>query len=303
MAFLRDDAQMTQSNLATVRQFQADHVVIRGRTLGFDEILNDAFFSPAKIAELGEAFKRNKPFPHLVIDGLFSPALLECIYEEFDLVKKDELQVYNNMNEKKLATRPFTRLWNASELYFNTINSGRFIDFLQQITGIAGLITDPGLDGGGLHSIPTGGKFALHTDFNQHTVTKLENRLIFITYLNKDWLPSYGGALELWNIEEEKCEAEVFPVFGRSILFHESKRSLHGHPKPVEAPNGRPRRSACTAYYTNGRDDGENTSFHTTVVYKPRNASRREKIMTAVKYTVPPIVVDGFQKLKAWWRK
>ena len=134
---------MTQSNLATVRQFRADHVVIGGRTLGFDEILNDAFFSPAKIAELGETFRKNKPFPPLVIDRLFSPALLECIYEEFDLVKKDELQVYNNMNEKKLATRPFTRLWNTSELYFNTIHSGRFIDFLQQITGIAGLITDP----------------------------------------------------------------------------------------------------------------------------------------------------------------
>jgi hypothetical protein len=211
-----DDSQLTQSNLATVRQFQADHVVIGGRTLG--EILNDAFFSPAKIAELGETFRKNKPFPHLVIDGLFSPALLECIYVEFDLVKKDELQVYNNMNEKKLATRLFTRLLNASELYFNTIHSGGFIEFIQQITGIAGLITDPGLDGGGLHSIPTGGKFALHTDFNQHTVTKIENRLIFSTYLNKDWLPSYGGALELWNIEEEKCEAEVFPVFGRSIL-------------------------------------------------------------------------------------
>ena len=42
-----------------------------------------------------------------------------------------------------------------------------------------------------------GGKFALRTDFTQHTMTKLENRLIFITYLNKDWLPSYGGALEL----------------------------------------------------------------------------------------------------------
>jgi hypothetical protein len=125
MAFLRDDAQMTQSNLA-----QTDHVVIGGRTLGFDEILNDAFFSPAKIAELGETFRKNKPFPHLVIDGLFSP--------EFDLVRKDELQVYNNMNEKKLATRPFTRLRNASELYFNTIHSGRFSDFLQQITGIAG---------------------------------------------------------------------------------------------------------------------------------------------------------------------
>lgn len=298
-----DDSQMTQSNLASVSQFQPDHVVIGGRTLGFDEILNDAFFTPAKIAELREAFVNNRPFPHLILDGLFAPALLEAMYDEFDLLKKDQLQVYNNMNEKKLATRPFARLGNASELYFNTIHSGRFIALLQQITGIGGLITDPGLDGGGLHSIPTGGKFALHTDYTQHATTKLENRLIFITYLNKDWLPSYGGALELWNIEEEKCEAEVFPVFGRSILFHESKRSLHGHPKPVEAPNGRPRRSACTAYYTNGRDDGEDTTFHTTVVYNPRNAARREKIMTAIKYTVPPFVVDGYQKLKMWWRK
>ncbi len=251
-------------------------MVIGGRTLGFDEILNDASFTPAKIAELREAFVNNRPFPHLILDGLFAPALLEAMYDEFDLLKKDQLQVYNNMNEKKLATRPFARLGNAAELYFNTIHSGRFIALLQQITGIGGLITDPGLDGGGLHSIPTGGKFALHTDYTQHATTKLENRLIFITYLNKDWLPSYGGALELWNVEEEKCEAEVFPVFGRSILFYEFEEKSA---RASKAGRGAERAAAALRLHGllhkwAGRRGGHDLSHHSGVQSAQRRAAR-----------------------------
>jgi Rps23 Pro-64 3,4-dihydroxylase Tpa1-like proline 4-hydroxylase len=294
---------MLQSNLATASQFQQDHVVIGGRVLEFESILNEAFFVPSKIAELSETFKNNEPFPHLVFEGLFSPVLLELMYEDFNHLKKDELRVYNNMNEKKMGTLPFTRLGHASELYFQTVHSAPFINFLEQITGIEGLIIDPGLSNGGLHAIPTGGKFAMHVDFNQHEITKLDNRLVFITYLNKDWLPAYGGALELWSQEEEKCAVEVHPVFGRSALFAHSSRSLHGHPTPVDAPNGRPRRSAATYYYSNGRSDGESTSFHTTIILKRRRASERERIATSIKYMTPPIVVDGIQKLKAYWRK
>ena len=300
---MMDGTHMMQSNLAPAPQFQPDHVVIGGRTLGFDEILNEKLLTPSKIAELSEAFKYNKPFPYLVFDGLFSPVLLELMYEDFDRLKKDDLRVFNTMNEKKLSTQPFTCLGHASELYFNTIHSPIFINFLTEITGIEGLITDPGLSRGGLHHIPTGGKFAMHIDFNRHTDTKLDNRLVFITYLNKDWLPSYGGALELWNMEDEKCETEVQPVFGRSVLFAHSSRSLHGHPTPVDAPNGRPRRSAAAYYYTNGRSDGESTSSHTSIFFKRRKASRREKITTSIKYMTPQIIVDGIQKLKALLRK
>jgi 2OG-Fe(II) oxygenase superfamily len=244
-----------QSNLATASLFQPDHIVIGGRTLGSDEILNEEFFVPSKIVELSETFRNNKPFPHLVIEDLFSPVLLELINEDFDLLKKDELRVYNSMNEKKLGTRPYTRLGHASELYFSTIHSLTFIN------------PDPSRHSGGLHEIPTGGKFAMHVDFNQHEVTRLDNRLVFITYLNKDWLPAYGGALELWSAEEEKCKVEVLPVFGRSVLFAHSSRSLHGHPAPVDTPNGRSRRSAAVYYYSNGRLDGESTDFHTTIIF------------------------------------
>jgi Rps23 Pro-64 3,4-dihydroxylase Tpa1-like proline 4-hydroxylase len=298
-----DDAHMTQSNLATVSPFQSDHAVIDGRTLLFDQILNAAFFTPRKIAELNETFNNNKPFPHLVIENLFSPVLLEMIYNDFDNLKRNELRAYNNSNEKKYASMPYATLGNASELYFNTIHSTKFITFLEEVTGIEGLITDPSRSGGGLHQIPTGGKFAVHVDFNKHSLTKLDNRLVFITYLNKDWLPAYGGALELWNADEEKCEVEVDPVFGRSILFAHTPKSLHGHPTPVNAPNGRPRRSVATYYYSNGRSDSESAGIHTTIFFKRRKAERNEKIAASIKYFTPPIVVDGIQKLKALWRK
>lgn len=280
-----------------------DHFVIGGRTLDIEEILNEAFLASNTIDELSETFRRNAPFPHIVFDGLFSPVLLELIASEFDALRPDQLRRYNNINEKKIATKANCQLGPAAQLYFNTIYSGAFVDFLQRITGIEGLIPDPGLSGGGLHEIPKGGRFGLHTDFNQHSVTKLENRLVFITYLNKDWLPSYGGMLELWSMDEQKCGAEILPTFGRSILFAQSSKSLHGHPKPVDAPNGRTRRSAAAYFYTNGCAEGETTLFHTTQFFKPLTRTQYDRIANAVKYVVPPIIVEAIQALKAGLRK
>lgn len=293
---------IVKSSIAVTPPY-ADYIVISGRKLAFNELLNDEFFMPDKITELRDTFKYNKPFPHLVFDGMFSPALLELMYEDFNNLKPDDMQAYNTMDEKKYTSRPYARLGHASSIYFQTIQSGKFLTFLEQVTGIEGLIPDPVLRTSGLHAIPTGGKFAIHLDFNQDVVTKLANRLVFITYLNKDWLPAYGGALELWNIEDEKCEVAVQPDFGRSVLFAHSSRSLHGHPVPVDAPGHRPRRSAAAYYYTNGAPEGESTSFHTTIIYKRQKATLQEKITDFIKYLTPPIVVNGIQNLKKMLRK
>jgi hypothetical protein len=154
------------------------------------------------------------------------------------------------------------------------------------------------LNAGGLHEIPKGGRFAMHIDFNQHPFTKLDNRLVFITYLNKDWTSSYGGALQLQSMEDDGVKVEIEPIFGRSALFYHSSRSLHGHPTPVNAPNGRTRRSAAAYFYSNGRADNETTSFHTTLFPKQAKIPRHQKFMNVVKYVTPPIVVDAVRRLK-----
>ena len=157
------DSHMLQSNLANAGELQADYISIGGRTLAFDQIFNEAFSCRARSS-----------------------------YPQFDSIKWNDWKRYDNINELKIGSRPFCRLGNAAQINFNTIHSGVFVDLLQQISGIDGLIPDPPLDNGGLHESPTGGKFAMHIDFNQHFVTKLDARLVFIAYLNKDFPPTEG---------------------------------------------------------------------------------------------------------------
>lgn len=272
-------------------------VSVHGVRLGVDDLFNPELLTDDSIAALRERFEKAQPFKHLVIDGLFSPRLLECIHEEFDDVQGADWQRYDTRNERKMGTKPNSRLGPAAQLYFDTIYSKRFVDFFHRVSGVEALITDPMLYNGGMHKIPTGGKFAIHVDFNKHPVTKLDNRLVFITYLNKDWKKEYGGALQLWNATKDQCVAEVLPVFGRSILMYHSSVSFHGHPDPINAPEGRSRRSVAAYFYSNGRNDEANDRDHTTIFVKPITMGRYGRIALGVKYCTPPVLVDAFRAL------
>jgi Rps23 Pro-64 3,4-dihydroxylase Tpa1-like proline 4-hydroxylase len=185
-----------------------DYICINGVKLSLNEIINEDFLTPKKIKELSETYSKNAPFPHLVFENLFSPKLLELMDRDFEALKWTNWRRYDNANELKRGSLPNTRFGSATQLYFNTIYSGIFLKFLTDVTGVNGLVTDPEFHGGGLHDIAAGGKFAMHIDFNQHPVTKLANRFVLITYLNKDWAPSYGGDLELWDVDEQTCGSQ-----------------------------------------------------------------------------------------------
>ncbi|ACK50583.1 conserved hypothetical protein [Methylocella silvestris BL2] len=299
---MSEASTLTPSSSAATAQPNSDHVVIDGVSLAFDEILNPDYLAPKRAAELHDAFFNAKPFPHMVFEGLFNPRLLELVLADFDRLNWSDWRRYDNANELKRGSAPKTRLGNASQLYFNTIYSGEFVEFLEKVTGIEGLVTDPELFAGGLHDIPPGGKFAMHIDFNQHSVTKLDNRLVFITYLNKDWRPEYGGGLELWDVDTNECVANIEPVFGRTAMFYQSSKSLHGHPKPVNAPNGRHRRSAAAYFYSNGRSDGDGPEFHTTQFPVATDAVEFEKLRNTLKYFVPPVLFDAARKVKSLLR-
>jgi 2OG-Fe(II) oxygenase superfamily len=275
-----------------------DHVVINGMAIGLDEILNKRLLDLDEIGTMRDTFRTNSPFPHLAIENLFNPTLLELIHAEFDDVKWGDWRRYDNSNERKLGTLPGTDFGHATQLYFNTIHSALFIEFLERISGIAGLIPDPTLESGGLHEIPSGGRLGAHLDFNYHPITKLDNRLVFITYLNPDWEPSFGGALELWDADGDHCMVEIEPCFGRSVLFQQSSVSMHGHPDPVKAPGGRARRSAAAYFYSNGVFDSRKAPSHSTVYGRAFSDRHREKIANTVKYFMPPFLVDAVRTLR-----
>jgi Rps23 Pro-64 3,4-dihydroxylase Tpa1-like proline 4-hydroxylase len=130
------------------------------------------------------------------------------------------------------------------------LNGRAFLGFLEEMTGIDGLIADPYLSGGGLHLTRRGGHLGVHADFNIHGKMKVERRLNLLLYLNDGWLDEYGGKLELWDREMTRCEKRIAPVIGRAVVFNTSLDSYHGHPDPLTCPPERDRRSIATYYYT-----------------------------------------------------
>ena len=247
-----------------------------------------------------DQFASAHPFPHVVFDGLFSEELLAEVHEEFDLVEKQSWRVIENPLQLTLRSAPSARFGPATQTYFDILSSGWFVNFLSEATAIRGLVFDPMMKGGGMHESRAGGKFGLHVDFSKHPVTQLDNRLVLITYLNKEWKEEYGGSLELWDVEQNSCAAKVLPVFGRTIVFAQTDKSLHGHPGGLNPPPGKMRRSVAAYYYSNGRDDqGAAASFHSN--FAPQTAPSFLKTM--VRSVTPPILYSVAGSLKKRLRK
>jgi Rps23 Pro-64 3,4-dihydroxylase Tpa1-like proline 4-hydroxylase len=139
-----------------------------------------------------------------------------------------------------------------------------FLEWLEDMTGIAGLLPDPHMIGGGPHEIRRGGKLAVHADFNRHPHTGLDRRLNVLLYLNREWQQAWGGHLELWDLNRERCK-QIAPVFNRLVVFATTSTSWHGHPVPLTCPPGVYRRSIAFYYYTDGRPAHESMGDHSTV--------------------------------------
>ena len=266
-----------------------DYIVIRGVRIDLDSIVNPEFLKPEKIAELRSKFVSAEPFSHLIIDNLFNKQLLELINEEFDSLDRNSWRLIEGENERthRLVPGPLS-FGTATQLYFNVINSGWFVNFLSAATGVKNLIPDPICHNGGMHEVRSGGFFDIHLDFNLHHETLLHNEVILITYLNKNWRSEYGGLLELWNASTQTCAIEIVPEFGRTVLFRHDLRSFHGHPKPVRAPNSGSRRSVANYYYTNRSGEKHRYQQHWTLFFPNAEASRWYKTIYRLKYELMP---------------
>ena len=269
-----------------------------GKIIPISRFVNEQVAS--SLLDKAAQFASAQPFPHLVFDGLFSEDLLTEVYNEFDHVEKQSWRVIENPLQLTLRSDPSTRFGPATQTYFDISSSAWFVNLLSEATAIRGILFDPMMKGGGMHESRAGGKFGLHLDFSKHPVTQLDNRLVLITYLNKDWKEEYGGSLELWDVANNKCAASVLPVFGRTIIFAQTDKSLHGHPGGLKPPPGITRRSVAAYYYSNGRDDdGAAASFHSHFAAQHAPSG----LKTAVRSVTPPILYSMAGSLKKIFRK
>ncbi len=239
---------------------------------------------------LAEQYRSNSPFPHVVIDDLLDADLLRSIAGNYPAL--DGKQFFDRDQER------FKFQFNPEEVEFGTtrnvlaeLNGQAFLGFLEEMTGIKGLIADPYFIGGGLHLTRRGGHLGVHADFNIHGLMNVERRLNLLVYLNDGWQGEYGGELELWDKPMRSCVKSIAPVLGRAVVFNTSLDSFHGQPQPLTCPEDRDRRSIATYYYTSIGDLAGVKQRTTTFQARPGTfdkPDRKVRIDHLIKDWVPP---------------
>jgi hypothetical protein len=258
----------------------------------------ETFLPLERMNELGQSgpvpYQQAKPFPHIVIDNFFDPELLEQVLQEFPKPGQISWQRFDNEREIKLASASEGNFGPVTRLLMYHLNGMTFLEFLSRITGIDNLLADPSFEGGGLHQIVRGGKLGVHADFNKHKKYGLDRRLNLLLYLNKNWRDEYGGNLELWNRDMSACEAKVAPLFNRVMIFSTTDFTYHGHPDPLQCPEGMTRKSLALYYFSNGRPPEELSGEHSTLFrargeadFRPTFGQRMRKLG---KDLVPPVL-------------
>ncbi|WP_308515770.1 2OG-Fe(II) oxygenase [Sphingomonas flavescens] len=198
---------------------------------------------------LSEKYRNAEPFPHIVIDNFMEAEPLRAVLGEFPSNRNKDF--FDREQERlKFQFEPNTIDSGVIRNLFAELNSRAFLSFLEELTGITGLIPDPRFEGGGLHETKRGGHLGVHADFNVNDRLKVQRRLNLLIYLNDDWPDEYGGQLELWDKQMQRCAVRVSPIFGRAVIFNTDLDSFHGHPDPLNCPPERSRRSIATYYYS-----------------------------------------------------
>ncbi len=271
-----------------------DFVTIRGKRLGLNELVDPRLYDEAYLLNLRNRLQSAQPFQHLIENNWFNPVLLELILEEFELNNASAWRSVTNKNQNTQRSVLGSSLGPASQIYFGLVNSGWFVQVLSLLTEVDELLVDAHLYGGGLHETKPGGRFGIHRDFDRHLRSGLHNEMVMITYLNKYWLPEWGGALELWDATATQRVTSVEPEFGRTILMRHGRNSFHGHPHPLTPPEGVKRRSLASYYYSNRFAKIDREARQNSLFLFMSKSDRARRIGKAV---MPPILWDVIGKL------
>jgi Rps23 Pro-64 3,4-dihydroxylase Tpa1-like proline 4-hydroxylase len=170
-------------------------------------------------------------------------------YPTFETSRELGFEFARLNEQKKVQITDSTKFPPAVKKLAEQLAAPQFLADLEYITGIPQLLADPKLEGGGMHLTGPGGRLDVHVDFNFLPDRKLHRRLNILVYLNEYWDAAWGGAVELWDKQVERCHHALAPDLNRCVVFETSNDSFHGV-QPVHCPPDRARISFAAYYYT-----------------------------------------------------
>src|SRR5882724_1006660 len=110
-----------------------------------------SFLPLEKMAQFGKAwaqqYRNNRPFPHIGIDDFFDDGIIKKLVAsypgEFDASWNRTFLDAGLYEEQKLSLDRLEDFPPYIQHFVNALNSRVFVKFLEQLTGIDGLIPDP----------------------------------------------------------------------------------------------------------------------------------------------------------------
>lgn len=251
-------------------------------------MLNPQLFDDAFIKDSHQRFNDAKPYRHLVMDNLLQPQMATALARQFPTLEQMKTR-YNGLNEKKAEHSEFTLLPKEFGQLKEVLFGKEFMELIEKITGITGLLVMDDRYGYGLHQGGNGSFLDVHIDYNLHPVSQKQRRLNLLIFLNEEWQESWGGMLQLWDAPVSRCVTAIAPVFNRCVLFECSDVSFHGYNR-IHCPAAVTRKSFYTYYFT---EPTAHLRFHDTV-FKPRPQDSRVK---KAKVTAKEGLKNGIKRL------
>lgn len=211
-----------------------------------------------------EKYRMEQPFAHMTFKDFLDSDVATKALSQFPKSDDETWTHWKHFNSNKMGNTNRKVFPEFIGQLIDEFQSDRFVKWLSQLTGIEGLLSDPTLDGGGIHQTETGGFLNIHADFTTHHYrTHWRRRVNLIVYFNENWKEEWGGHLELWTKDMSRCMVRHAPEFNSAVIFSTNDDSFHGHPEPLKTPEGVSRRSLALYYYTEepNLDAGKSTQY------------------------------------------
>lgn len=228
----------------------------------------------ARRTALAQEFAAAQPFRHVVVDGFLEPGFAGQLLAQFPAFEQGNYLAEHGRPGEKSTFERVRALGPAYERLDDLVRSPDFLGFLGDLVGLPDLIYDPWYLGGGTHDNRQGASLDPHIDFNFHPIERWHRRLNLIIYLNPEWRPEWGGALNLYR--DPACDdapgQSVPPLFNRCVVFETTEHSWHGFDRITLPPENETlsRRSIALYFYTPPAAAAEVEPAAHSTVYVPR---------------------------------
>jgi len=189
------------------------------------------------------------PYQHLHLNDFLPSDFINSVAKDFIIprnLKKNDV-MFQKTKQAFNILEEFPE--NIKELV-HYLHSEEFINILERKFKLNGLVSDPIMQGGGMHQSGTGGFLKIHSDFIYLRKRKLKRRINLLLYLNDTWDENWKGALELWDQKMENNFLKIYPKINNCVMFRTDLESNHGFPDPLECPSDIFRKSLAIYYYT-----------------------------------------------------